>query len=90
MIYPVESLIYGLFFMAALFLIIAHVYAIMGKLFFAKHWLTNFGLELANKKANYFYYIGWLFLILALAAGVTSSYIGYSDDEIAACEVSIE
>lgn len=90
MIYPVESLIYGLFFMAALFFIIAHAYAITGKIFFSKHWLNNFGLERANKKARAFDYIGWLFLVLALAAGITSSYIGFSDDEIAACEVSIK
>lgn len=75
MFYPSESLIYGLFFISALFFVFSVIYAITGKIFFAKHWLTNFGLERANKKANAFYYVGWLFLILALIAGTISSFI---------------
>ncbi|QHJ81230.1 MAG: hypothetical protein [Bacteriophage sp.] len=76
--YPTESLIYGLFFMSALFFVIGVVYAITGKIFFAKHWLTNFGLERANKEANAFCCAGWLFLTLALIAGTISSFLELS------------
>lgn len=90
MIYPVESLIYGLFFMAALFFVLSTVSYVAG--FFVPHTaIENNGIASKFQNLYKFHYrIGWLFLVLALAAGITSSYIGYSDDEIAACEVSIK
>lgn len=74
MFYPSESLIYGLFFISALFYSLATFSYAVG--FFVSYKSIDIKIAKAYKRRYVAYrWLGLLFLILALTAGTISSFI---------------
>lgn len=76
--YPTESLIYGLFFLGMLFKVIQHVYVLSAQVFDGKGYINVFGRTTMLRTATFYLWLSRLFLVLAIASGVCSSFLELS------------